>query len=113
LLAGRPPSTGERTRDGLDIHESPALFHLLFSALSALFPSLLSATLSMCWPANEHLAWRVANGSSELVHLVVAARLGLETRRQVAGMQRAYVASSMRLGTAAASFMAADGYLLG
>ena len=30
LLAGRLPSTGKRTRDGFDIHESSALFHLLF-----------------------------------------------------------------------------------
>jgi hypothetical protein len=59
----------------------------------------------MCWVANEHLAWRVATGSSGLVHLGGAARLALETRRQVAGM-RAYVASSIRLGTTAASFMA-------
>jgi hypothetical protein len=78
---GRPPSTGKRTRDGLDIHESSALFHLLFSALSALFLLLLSATLSMCWAANEHLARRVANGSSGPVHLGGAARLDLETRR--------------------------------
>jgi hypothetical protein len=66
----------------------------------------------MCWAANEHLAWRVANCSSGLVHLVGAARLALETRRHVAGMQRAYVVSSTGLGTAAASFMAADGYLM-
>jgi hypothetical protein len=82
-------------------------FICCFSDLSALFLSLLSATLS-CWAANEHLAWRVANGSSGLVHLGGAARLALETRREVAGMRRAYVASSIRLGTAAASFMAAD-----
>ena len=63
----------------------------------------------MCWAANEHLAWRVASGSSGFVHLVGSP---LETRRHVAGMQRANVVSSIGLGTAAASFMAADGYLM-
>jgi hypothetical protein len=67
----------------------------------------------MCWAANEHLAWRVGDGSSGLVHLVSAARLALEIRKQVTGMQRAHVANSIRLEAAAVSFMAADGYLIG
>jgi len=42
--------------------------------VSALLLSLLSATLSMCWAAKEHSAWRVANDTGSV------ARLALETR---------------------------------
>jgi len=60
------------------IHEASALFHLLFSALGALFLSLFAAVLLAYSAADEHLAWRIANTLSGVIHLLGAGRLALE-----------------------------------
>lgn len=101
----------ERPGGRLSVHESSALFHLLFSALGALFLSLFAAILLVYSPAQEHFAWRISNALSGLIHLTGAGRLMLETRRQASGMQRAVGASTLGIATAGVSFVAAAGYL--
>jgi hypothetical protein len=101
----------EEPRGVRSIHESSALFHLLFSALSALFLSLFTAVLLTYSAADEHFAWRIANTLSGFVHLLGAGRLVVEMSQQKSGMQRGIVASTIGIGTAGASFMAAAGYL--
>jgi hypothetical protein len=102
---------GERPHGQFDTHESSALFHLLFSALGALFLSLFAALMLVYSVANQHFAWRIANGISGSLHLIGAGRLTLEAWREASGMQRAFVASTIGLGTAGVSFAAAAGYL--
>jgi hypothetical protein len=101
---------GERSRH-LNTDESSALFHFLFSALSALFVSLFAALLLVYLALEEHLAWRICNGLSGFIHLIGGGRLAIETLGQKTGIQRAFVTSSIGLGTAGVSFMAAAGHL--
>jgi hypothetical protein len=95
---------GERPHGQFDTHESSALFHLLFSALGALFLSLFAALMLVYSAANQHFAWRIANGISGSLHLIGAGRLTLEAWREASGMQRAFVASTIGLGTAGGQF---------
>lgn len=92
------------------VHESSALFHLLFSALGALFLSLFASILLAYSATDEHFAWRIANALSGLLHLLGASRLMIETSQQKSAMRRGITASSIGIGTAAVSFMAAAGY---
>jgi hypothetical protein len=101
---------GERSRR-LNTDESSAIFHMLYSALSALFVSLFATVLLVYWAAEEHFAWRISNGLSGFIHLIGAGRLAIETSRQESAMQRAFVTTAIGLGTAGVSFMAAPGYL--
>lgn len=103
---------GERQRGALDVHEAQAVFHLLFSALSALFISLLTAILLVYYAGNQHVAWRVGNALSGSIHLVGAGRLALEQRRNLGGMRSASLAISLGLTVAAISFAAAGGYFI-
>jgi hypothetical protein len=100
---------GERSHH-LDTDESSTLFHFLYSALSALFVSLFAALLLVYLASEEQLAWRICNGLSGFIHLTGGGRLAIETLGQKTGIQRAFV-TSIGLGTAGVSFMAAAGYL--
>jgi hypothetical protein len=101
---------GERS-GRLNTDESSALFHFLYSALSALFVSLFAALLLVYSASEEHFAWRISNGLSGFIHLTGAGRLAIETWGQKTGIQRAIVTSTIGLGTAGVSFVAAAGYL--
>lgn len=103
---------GERQRGQLTAYESSALFHLLYSALAALFVSLITTVLLVSSATNEHTAWQIGNGLSGLVHLTGAGRLMVEMRQQKGGIQKGLAASSIGIATAGVSFVAAGGYLI-
>lgn len=101
---------GERTRR-FDKKQSSALFHLMYTSLSALFLSLFAAILLVYSPSESHLAWRICNALSGLIHLIGAGRLALETLGRRTEVLSASLTSAIGLGTAAVSFAAAAGYL--
>jgi hypothetical protein len=103
---------GERQRGRLDIHEAQAVFHLLFSALAALFISLLTAILLVYLAADQHVAWRVVNAISGSIHVIGAGRLAVEQRRNLAGIRSASITVGWGMTVAAISFAAAGGYLV-
>ena len=102
---------GDRSKGRPDTSESAAVFHLLLSALGALFLSLFAALLLVLLATDEHLAWRIANGLSGCVHLIGASHLAVETWRQENGLQAALVPIAIGMTTAFASIAAAAGYL--
>lgn len=102
---------GERADGRLSTNEASAVFHLLFSALSALFISLLAGLLLVVLETNEDLAWRIANGLSGIVHLVGASRAALETRHGTSGFDRASIPTlAIGFTVATANFVIAAGY---
>ena len=103
---------GDRSQGRLNAQDSSALFHFLFSALSTIFVSLLAALLLLLLAADEHTAWRIANGLSGFIHLFGAGRLMLDAWRQEPGsLLRASVPSTIGLVTGGISFAAALGQL--
>jgi hypothetical protein len=101
---------GERSRR-LETDESSALFHLMYTSLSALFLSLFAALLLVYSATAEHSAWRICNGLSGFIHLIGAGRLAIEMLGQKTRIRRAFITSTIGLGTAGVSFVAAAGYL--
>ncbi len=87
-----------------------ALFHLMYASLSALFLSLFATLLLEFYAPNEQHAWRICNGISGAIHLFGAGRLALETLRHQTDLLRSGASSTIGLGTAAVSFIAAAGY---
>jgi hypothetical protein len=101
---------GERSHR-LGGEQYSALFHLMYSSLSALFLSLFATLMLVHFAADEHLAWRICNALSGIIHLIGGGRLALETRAQKTEVRSSAIASTIGLGTAAVSLMAAAGYL--
>ena len=101
---------GERSRR-LDDDQSSALFHLMYTSLSALFLSLSSALLLVYLAAEEHIAWQICNALSGFSHLLGSGRLLLETLGHKTEVRRSWITSAIGLGTAGLSFLAAAGYL--
>ncbi|MBI2802023.1 MAG: hypothetical protein HYX63_17375 [Gammaproteobacteria bacterium] len=102
---------GERSDGRLSAKESSAIFHLLYSALGALFLSLVAVLLLVALATNEHLAWRLANALSGVVHSAGAGRLALDARQGQAGFNRASLpAMSIGFTVMTANFVIAAGY---
>ena len=100
----------ERSRR-LDDDLSSALFHLMYTSLSALFLSLFAALLLVYSAREEHRAWQICNALSGFIHLSGAGRLALETLGHKTEVRRSLITSAIGLGTAGVSFLAAAGYL--
>ncbi|HVN89671.1 MAG TPA: hypothetical protein VMT61_07650 [Candidatus Binataceae bacterium] len=103
---------GERQRGTLDTHEAQAVFHLLFSALSALFSSLLAGILLAYYASDQHTAWRIANALVGAIHFFGAGRLAFEARRNMDGIPRASLMVALGMTVAGLGFAAADGYFV-
>jgi hypothetical protein len=101
---------GERSRR-LDDDQSSALFHLMYTSLSALFLSLFAALLLVYSAAEEHIAWQICNALSGFIHLSGAGRLALETLGHKTEVRSSLITSAIGLGTAGVNFLAAAGYL--
>ena len=80
---------GRRSEGHLTARESSALFHLLFTALGALFFSLVTP-LFLGSTVDENVVWRVANGASGLYHLLGVGRASLEALRGHFGVPKAF-----------------------
>ena len=104
---------GERSQGRLSVHDASAIFHFMFAGLGALFISLVTALSLVCFPGNEDLIWRLANGVGALMHLGGGGRLVLETMRGETSLRGGPVVSTCGLVAGVFSLLSSAGYLSG
>lgn len=106
---------GRRSEGDLSIHESSAVFHLLYTALGALFLSLVAGVFLISTD-KQVLIWRVANGACGLYLLLGVGMGTVEELRGEFGIPRKVIVWPLFCTTYALTgfnFVAAAGYFSG